>query len=515
MSKFSIRRPAGPTGPVATQTAAPDLVTCEGAPGWSRDAHSELFLAAVTSLVEPTFYEGGASARVDRLRDLVRQVVAVDPLWVARFVPYLRGVLHLRSVAIVVAAEYVAAGGPVGRPVIRAAMARADEPAEMLGYWLSTHGRRLPAAVKRGVADGATSLWTERSALKWDSRGQTVRMADVIELTHPTPRDARQSALFKYLLDTRHNPGDETVDEDVLPTVAARRALLAVPIEDRREALRTAPERLRAAGFTWENIAGWLPGGMDAEAWESAIPQMGYMALLRNLRNFDRAGVSDEVAEKVAATLADPGEVSVSRQLPIRFVSAWKATDSVRWATALEAALEASLANVPTLRGRTLVMVDLSGSMQWAGRGRAGSVAMWETAATFAVALARRAEDAEVVAYSNESVMVPVRSGASALRTVDTFQHLPRMFQGTDTWGTLRRWYDGHDRVVILTDEQAHPGRAPTIEQVPHLVTFNLAGYRAGHAASGPGRVAIGGLNDAAFRLLDTIEQTRSAGWPF
>ncbi|MET9731017.1 TROVE domain-containing protein [Streptomyces sp. NPDC006458] len=75
--------------------------------------------------------------------------------------------------------------------------------------------------------------------------------------------------------------------------------------------------------MTWESLAGWLLGPMDAAAWEAIIRSMGLMALTRNLRNFDEAGVSDEAAEQVAARLADPEEVRRSRQFPYRFLSAY------------------------------------------------------------------------------------------------------------------------------------------------------------------------------------------------
>jgi hypothetical protein len=62
----------------------------------------------------------------------------------------------------------------------------------------------------------------------------------------------------------------------------------------------------------------------SAEQWECLIPHMGYMALLRNLRSFDDAGVSDEVAVQVMARLTDPEQVARSRQFPMRFLSAFK-----------------------------------------------------------------------------------------------------------------------------------------------------------------------------------------------
>ncbi|NEB07043.1 TROVE domain-containing protein, partial [Streptomyces sp. SID13726] len=135
------------------------------------------------------------------------------------------------------------------------------------------------------------------------------------------------------------------------------RELMELPVEERR-AVVTAPdgaERLAAAGMTWEALAGWLQGPMDAAAWEAVIPSMGAMALLRNLRNFDQAGVSDAVAARVAAKVADPEVVARSRQFPFRYLAAYQHAPSLRWAYPLERALGHSLANVPALPGRTLV----------------------------------------------------------------------------------------------------------------------------------------------------------------
>ena len=72
----------------------------------------------------------------------------------------------------------------------------------------------------------------------------------------------------------------------------------------------------------------------------SVIPSMGYMALLRNLRNFDEAGISDERARYVREVLADPERVAKSRQFPYRFWSAYKNVPSLDWASTLEKALE-------------------------------------------------------------------------------------------------------------------------------------------------------------------------------
>ncbi|GAA3507537.1 hypothetical protein FHR32_001109 [Streptosporangium album] len=52
--------------------------------------------------------------------------------------------------------------------------------------------------------------------------------------------------------------------------LAARAELMALPV-DRRCAVLADPDRLRAAGMTWESPAGWLQGPMDAAAWEAVL----------------------------------------------------------------------------------------------------------------------------------------------------------------------------------------------------------------------------------------------------
>jgi hypothetical protein len=525
MPKFSgpTAAPANVQAPICT-TGVP-AQTYEGGAGFLRNPKSELFLLAVTNMVgEATFYEA-TKERDERFRNLIHEVTGADPEWVRRFVPYLRDTMQMRSASVVMAAEYIAAKGPNGRSVVNAACSRADEPAELLGYWASNYGRHFPQPLKRGVADAVKRLYTQRSVLRYDGQSRSWRMADVVELVHPKPADDVQEVLFRWLLDKRHH-GDQKPNGR-LPILTASTRLESLAPDQRRAALREDPEALAEAGFSWERLSGWLPGGMDAEAWEAVIPSMGYMALLRNLRNFDQAGVSNGVAAQVAAKLADPEEVARSRQFPIRFLSAWKATGSMRWGMALEQALDASVSNIPHLPGRTLILIDLSGSM-WAPLSERSQAQRWEAAAVFGLALAKATEPADTYVYGSQHLRVEMPKGASILRAIAGLSSLG----GTDTFGTLTQTYNGHDRVVILTDEQAHPyggggymydiyGRvverpAPTFDHIPLIYTFNLAGYRVAQMEGGQrGRFTFGGLTDAGFRVMELLERGKDGSWSF
>ncbi|RII18513.1 TROVE domain protein [Streptomyces sp. YIM 130001] len=524
MARFNAKAARqGPTS--AVHTSGRTARTHQGGRGHLRDARSELFLLAVANFVsQQTFYESGGD-RDDRFTALVRRLAVQDPEWTAGLLGWMRTEGRLRTASLVGAAEYVKArldsgvqAGPANRQVIASVLRRPDEPGELLAYWTGRHGRNVPKPVKRGIADAARRLYHARSLLKYDTATKGYRFGDVLNVVHAAPDAAKpwQGELFRYALDRRHHP--ETAEPPARDrTLRAHRELMALPVAERRGVV-TGPggaERLAAAGFTWEALAGWLQGPMDAAAWEAVIPSMGTMALVRNLRNFDEAGVSDEVAATVARKIADPAEVAKSRQFPFRYLAAYQHAPSLRWSYPLEQALGHSLGNVPSLPGRTLVLVDRSGSMFFSRLSDRSELTRADAAAVFGTALALRAAKADLVEFGSSSAAVKYRTGESVLKVLGRFHNLG----GTDTSGAVRRHFARHERVLIVTDEQyGSAGRGPT-ELIPAGVpvyTWNLAGYRVGHGpAGGDKRHVFGGLSDAAFRMVALLEAGRDAAWPW
>jgi hypothetical protein len=522
MARFNTaaRRKAG-SGPVRT-APFPVGVTHEGAPGYERDAKSELFLLAVAHLGDASFYES-APERDNRFTALVRAVTAQDRRWMARFVPWLRDGAGMRTAAVVAAAEaakaLLEAGQPGGRQLIANTLQRADEPGELLAYWMSRHGRTIPKPVKRGTGDAMFRLLAEYPLLKYDTGAHAFRFADVLALVHAGDRKGSsqggrfrgewQRDLFGYAVDRRY--GRDTAPES-LRMIAANQRLRAEATGD--PSVLLDGDRLREAGMTWEDVLSMAgPAVPKRELWTALVPLLGYHALLRNLRNLDEAGVPDDVAARAAARLADPEQVRRSRVFPFRFLAAYQAVPSLRWAHALEQALSASLASVPRLTGSTLILVDRSGSMF--DRPSAQSrLSRADTAAVFGTALALRAERADLVEFGTGSAVVPFRTAEPVLKIVRRFGSLG----GTNTAAAVAAHFrrGKHARVVIVTDEQATGSVSPANilpENVP-LYTWNLAGYRYGHGPSGLwNRHVLGGLTDRAFSLIPMIEAGQAARW--
>lgn len=551
MTKFNSTKIAtrAATSPVVTG-AVPDAVTFEGGPGFSRGLKGELFLLASNAFGagEDTFYESGRS-RDARFSELVRRAAVDFPEWTAGFLGWLRGPGNMRTTPVMGAADaahaMLAAGIPGSRAVVASVLQRADEPGELIAYWRATYGPLLPKPVKAGINDALRGgLWTQYAVHKYDTVGRAaLRFGDILSLTRPVPQTAEQEALWRFALlragtsrgrdytfgapyERARRFSERTDPMSLLPMVAFR-AELAERIETLGVEGLCDPVWLRGSGYTHEDIlsmAGNLPGAdtLRARLWEALIPTMGYMALLRNLRAFDEAGVGDDAAKTVAERLADPDRVARSRQFPFRFLSAHQETTSLRWGPALESALNASLGNIPVLPGRTLVLADTSGSMKTSISPKSKMSAQ-RIAAVFAVAIALRNPGAvDLYGFADGNPFEhPVPRGASLLRTVDAFNaRNGEDGHGTDIAGSVRATYRGHDRVIVLSDMQTsshglHPGGGLVPDPV-WVYGFNVAGYKYGAMPSGHGRWhEFGGLTDATFPLIPMLEGAGRAEWPW
>jgi hypothetical protein len=540
-------RRAAATSPVTTTTTT--TATHEGAPGYVRDPKSELFLLAVSNMVgENTFYEA-AGDRDERYRALIAQVAVTDGPWLAEFLPWLRGEANMRSAPLVGALEAVHArraadvqDGISNRQLVDAVLQRPDEPGEAVAYWTSRYGRNLPQPVKRGIAKAVRRLYNERSLLKYDTESKAVRFADVLELSHPRPSQDWQRALFTHAIDRRHGNQDRA-DPPAwrgLPTVSANRQVRERVAAGESDLL-LQPDALRNAGMTWEDALSLAGPNVDkAKLWTALIPSMGYMSLIRNLRNFDEAGIPDDVAAGAAARLADPAQVARSRQFPFRFLSAYENAPSLRWGHALNIALGHSLANIPALPGRSLILIDTSASMQQPMSDRS-TMTPGKAAAVFGVALAAKGELVDLHGFADGVFRHDVPKGAAVIREVDRFlARTGEVGHGTAIAMSLQATFAGHDRVFIMSDMQTMADQStyyssgtrwtwqagmyrPTPRTVDQVIPagvpiygFNLGGYRPAAMKTGSGnRHEFGGLTDATFRMVPLLEAGRNAAWPW
>ena len=230
--------------------------------------------------------------------------------------------------------------------------------------------------------------------------------------------------------------------------------------------------------LTWRQlIDGTLPspetwevrlsrGEQKREVWESLLMEnrLGALALLRNLRNIQAAGVEPELVRHALEA------IRVERVLPFRFIAA--ARHAPQWELWLERAMFQSLHGQAVLPGRTVLLVDVSGSMDAPLSGRSQMLRI-DAAAGLAVLLREVAEEVAVYTFSDQLVRVPVRRGF-ALRDA-IVQSQPH--NGTYLGRALDELREAYDRLIVITDEQSHD-RVPAPRGRGYVV--NVASYRNG-----------------------------------
>lgn len=271
---------------------------------------------------EPKFYGDNS----DEVIETASQVAAADPAFIANLAVFARREFNMRSVshALIAVLAHEVKGKPLIRSTVPAVVVRADDLTEILSAYLSLYGKPIPNSLKKGIGD-ALLRFDEYAIAKYKGEQNALKMRDLLRICHPTPQNETQSDLWKRCIAKE----------------------LETPL-------------------TWETELS--AHGNNTETWEKLIAsgKVGYMALLRNLRNIINANPSNK--EVVFETLSDAEQVRKSKQLPFRFLSAYKELQLVPGATSkvfdvLETAIDISVENMAKIPGITVIVVDVSGSM--------------------------------------------------------------------------------------------------------------------------------------------------------
>jgi len=165
------------------------------------------------------------------------------------------------------------------------------------------------------------------------------------------------------------------------------------------------------------------------------------------------------------------------------------------------------------LKGRTLILADSSGSMSSSSYSKRGSLTYETQSLLFGAVLGKRNKDA-VDFYQYDSKVHPrINLNAPVLRIVER----PSNGGATYTHAAINETFRNHDRIVVLTDGQAHDSDATIRHIKVPVYTFNVAGYGVSDRISGKDNRYIfgGGLTDAAFKMLPLLEAGKNADWPF
>lgn len=394
--------------------------THEGAPAKIIPPLAQLRRSIMACMLwEDSFYEGGQeiAKRIESLCCLVK------PEQVAELAIEARKLGNLRHAPLwlLKALCKVGSGSSLVSNTIAEVISRADELAEFVAMYWKDGKKPLSAQAKKGLAK-AFQKFDAYQLAKYNRDG-AVKLRDVLFMVHAKPKDEEQKAVWKKLA----------------------------------EGTLESPD-------TWE-VA--LSAGKDKkETFERLIKEenLGYLAMLRNLRNMEEAKVEPALVR--SALVARKGAKNV---LPFRFIAAAKAAP--RFEPELDKAFIASIEELPELSGETIVLVDVSGSMDATLSSKSDMNRMDAACALACIIRGNK----QVFSFSMSIVEVAPRISLSGVNNIKTSQ----AHGGTDLGGAVAYANSlPHDRLIVITDEQSESAVPDPVAKKAYMI--NVASEKNG-----------------------------------
>src|SRR3569623_252386 len=388
-------------------------------------------------LWEKNFYESGESI-ASRICELIP---GVEPLEVFNLAIEARTIMKLRHVPLLLAREM--ARHPRHKKFVASLLPqiilRAEELAEFLAIYCETQSSRgkktLSAQVKKGLAK-AFQRFDEYQLAKYDRDGK-VKLRDVLFLCHSKPADSIRGA--KFTKSNRKAPNECLV------------------LSEGEQLYKKIAQRELKTPDTWE-VA--LSAGADKKASFERLMADGKLfdlAFLRNLRNMIDAGINLKVLEGYGDRL------SFKMVLPFRFIAAALMVPSFEHV--LEKWMYKAVERQPKLTGKTILIVDVSGSMYGSSLSGKSRMLRTDAASGLAILVRELAEEPRIYFTAGSdykrihaTAQAPARRGFALRDLIVGKGMLERLGEGgiflAQCLDYVFEIEKEAERIIVITDEQ-------------------------------------------------------------
>lgn len=503
-------------------------VNHEGAKAFVMTPEMELYAMVVTWSLNDSFYEKDEK-RIERLRIAIAKC---EPLFVGKLAVYARTKMYMRSVPLVLVTELAKlhSGDNLVARVTDGVIGRADEITELLACYELLNERkgtkklnRLSKQLQKGLSN-AFNRFDEYQFGKYNRDG-AIKLRDALFLVHPKAKDELQQLLFNKIVS-----GDLKTPYTWETELSALGQLNFDSAEAKAMAFRTKWEELIDSG------------------------KLGYMALLRNLRNIQEAHVSYVHFKKVCTRLGDADEVAKAKQFPFRYLAAYR--ELIDPATpvesltrklvafiqggnkgytgdllaALEKAVQESAANIKGFDHETRVLVacDVSGSMQKPVSAKS-KILLYDVGLMLAMLLHSRCKNVEVGMFGDSWKTITVPRSNILGNVQEFYRREGEVGYATNGYLVIKDLLSRKvkmDKVMLFTDGQLWNNSSILSNQIQtlwlrykaevspgaKLYLFDLQGY-----GQTPLQILrndvylIAGWSDKVFEVLAALENGESA----
>lgn len=535
MAKYNTKREI----PLKDQKAGvQETITHQGGKGLTQRPEAELIGILATGMGN-NFYEK-ETEREKRFKEVLGKVAKVNKLFAAKALIYARTIFGQRSVTHFGAVELIPflQGDQLAKKFFTkrdkkaergGIIWRLDDMAEILAAYFAKNGNEasVPNSIKKGFKDALEHADTYELA-KYQMKNRGVSLVDIVNLVRPVPSKRNGTITItevdyqKAIAGTKFDPKSPKYKPEYanIPvrtaegtTIPALHALVLGllkqfnTVEDKNtESGKVVAEKVKSGQLTKEEAAAEL-NEAKTENYKELIEnkKIGYLALLRNVRNILKTDDSD-LLDKACALLIEkefirkslvwPHQIDLALEVMTLEFSGSKLT---KVAKALGTAYELSIPNLEHLlpEGRTAVVFDTSGSMEG---GYGSGIVIDEKkkltinkkpadkaaliAATFA-----KGVGGEVFHFGSSAEQI---TGWNPTDSVNTLKQKFMSYNGRCGHGTdfgacfklFERMGKQYDRVIIISDEQDGYGNVESNYKgycqkfgTPYVYIINVCGY--------------------------------------
>lgn len=463
------------------------ILTHENGEAYVKNLENEWVNFLFSCILQNRYYES-SSKQQDRYVELTNAMIdKYGAAFVGKAAVFARNELGMRSISELTAAMLNQHNFEGKRDFYKKYFHRPDGVAEVFGAIDMLGGKRSHALV-RGAGDYLSGLDAYQVG-KYKMSGKTYNMYDLINITH-----ASSPAIDAYKNDTLETPD------------------------------------------TWETKISGAENQEEKEAeWKRLVEErkLGYMALIRNLRNILSCEFvnSQWAKEHLIPQITNKASIKKSLIFPYRIYTAWKMISNmlpIEIEMALSDAFVISIGNMPKLDGSSLVVLDVSGSME-SRMSEHGNMTIKEVGAVYAAVMYLSGNDVDFVKFGDCAKWCNYNKYTNVFKLIKAMQENEGCGYGTNIVPVFESIEKHYDRMFLISDMQVMNdrsnwgwyGRSKSANDEfkkykreygdTHIYSFDLGNYHSQITNTGSNDISyITALNDTVFKIIELEENGKS-----
>lgn len=407
----------------------------EGFPAFQRSLEERYLQMLMTNTFGNTFYQTKDELVIEASK-LHFEMLSKDPEFMAKSLVYARNKGYMRSNPIYGLSVLSPCHPPFFEKIFDKIILTPNDLRDFMVFIKSFGRGQGGRRIKRIAGNWLGSKLNEYWLIKYGSDGKKgFSLKDLLITLHPKNLE---HLFARYLIDDEF-----TAIMHGFPKLTSFNNLKKAETEE--EVINC----IKQGQLPHEVISSSLKIPLTKNIWREIAFQMPIFALLKNLATLERHDLLPELNEYVRSKLNNSEILAKSKILPFRFLDAFNATRTSSTQDLLRLGLDMSFDNLEDIEGKTVILLDISGSM------RGDNI---QKPAVFAFSLLKKMKkEARLIGFNDRAFEIPFSQVDSILTQANGIPTSGGTNSEVGIEVLLRERYKT-DNIIMITDEQQNTG---------------------------------------------------------